>query len=370
MPKVAYLPQNAFNGCSALNTANILSCSVIADSAFKDCAALQSIQIHPERIESIGNKAFWGCSSLTSPWEFLNSKMTIADSAFIGCTSLKRIRLRREVPSSEGQFAENMVVYVPMGSKEKYQNILPQCTIYGEYNKNDKEYQDILSMYGLYNQIDFKPLVDVESDAPWTENNVLTDASQLSANFADEYEGSLGALVDSSDESYFLSAWDADNPNEDYHYIQADLKKGCKAFNITFKRRSTNDNSAPTRVHVFVTNTLDDDNSWIDLGRDTLIYNDLTASINANYHAGVRYVRLQVEATADNAKENGNLYFALNKLDITPCRVNTPILKWDDGIYYAVKNNSFENGPSQVGNFENYLKGLTNGQFGDNSTPR
>ena len=369
MPKVAYLPQNTFNGCSALNTANILSCSVIADSAFKDCAALQSIQIHPERIESIGNKAFWGCSSLTSPWEFLNSKMTIADSAFIGCTSLKRIRLRREVPSSEGQFAENMVVYVPMGSKEKYQNILPQCTIYGEYNKNDKEYQDILSMYGLYNQIDFRPLVDVEMDAPWTENNVLTDASQLSANFADEYEGSLGALVDSSDESYFLSAWDADNPNEDYHYIQADLKKGCKAFNITFKRRSTNDNSAPTRVHVFVTNTLDDDNSWIDLGRDTLIYNDLTASINANYHARVRYVRLQVEATADNAKENGNLYFALNKLDITPCRVNTPILKWDDGIYYAVKNNSFENGPSQVGNFENYLKGLTNGQFGDNSTP-
>ena len=369
MPKVAYLPQNTFNGCSALNTANILSCSVIADSAFKDCAALQSIQIHPERIESIGNKAFWGCSSLTSPWEFLNSRMTIADSAFIGCTSLKRIRLRREVPSSEGQFAENMVVYVPMGSKEKYQNILPQCTIYGEYNKNDKEYQDILSMYGLYNQIDFKPLVDVESDAPWTENNVLTDASQLSANFADGYEGSLGALVDSSDDSYFLSAWDADNPNEDYHYIQADLKKGCKAFNITFKRRENSDALAPTKVHVFVTNTSDDDNSWIDLGSDTLIYNDLTASINANYHARVRYVRLQVEATAGNAKENGNLYFALNELDITPCRVNTPILKWDDGIYYAVKNNSFENGPSQVGNFENYLKGLTNGQFGDNSTP-
>ena len=369
MPKVAYLPQNTFNGCSALNTANILSCSVIADSAFKDCAALQSIQIHPERIELIGNKAFWGCSSLTSPWEFLNSDMMIADSAFIGCTSLKEIRLRSEDPSSEGQFAENMVVYVPMGSKEKYQNILPQCTIYEEYVKTGQECKDLLSMYDLYNQNDFKPLVDEGADAPWTENNVLTDASQLSANFADEHEGSLGALVDSSDESYFLSAWDVDNPNEDYHYIQADLKKGCKAFNITFKRRENSDALAPTKVHVFVTNTSDDDNSWIDLGSDTLIYNDLTASINANYHARVRYVRLQVEATAGNAKENGNLYFALNKLDITPCRVNTPILKWDDGIYYAVKNNSFENDPSQVGNFENYLKGLTNGQLGDNSTP-
>ena len=367
---VTSIGENAFKGSSSLTSFSIpKSVTTIGKAAFKDCAALQSIQIHPERIESIGNKAFWGCSSLTSPWEFLNSNMTIADSAFIGCTSLKKIRLRREVPSSEGQFAENMVVYVPMGSKEKYQNILPQCTIYEDYNKNDKETQDILSMYDLYNQIDFRPLFDEGADAPWTENNVLTDASQLSANFADGYEGSLGALVDSSDDSYFLSAWDADNPNEDYHYIQADLKKGCKAFNITFKRRENSDALAPTKVHVFVTNTSDDDNSWIDLGSDTLIYNDLTASINANYHARVRYVRLQVEATAGNAKENGNLYFALNELDITPCRVNTPILKWDDGIYYAVKNNSFENGPSQVGNFENYLKGLTNGQFGDNSTP-
>ena len=367
---VTSIGENAFKGSSSLTSFSIpKSVTTIGKAAFKDCAALQSIQIHPERIESIGNKAFWGCSSLTSPWEFLNSNMTIADSAFIGCTSLKKIRLRREVPSSEGQFAENMVVYVPMGSVEKYQNILPQCTIYGDYVKTGQECKDLLSMYDLYNQNDFRPLVDVESDAPWTENNVLTDASQLSANFADEYEGSLGALVDSSDDSYFLSAWDADNPNEDYHYIQADLKKGCKAFKITFKRRENSDALAPTKVHVFVTNTSDDDNSWIDLGSDTLIYNDLTASINANYHAKVRYVRLQVEATADNAKENGNLYFALNKLDITPCRVNTPILKWDDGIYYAVKNNSFENGPSQVGNFENYLKGLTNGQFGDNSTP-
>ena len=367
---VTSIGENAFKGSSSLTSFSIpKSVTTIGKAAFKDCAALQSIQIHPERIELIGNKAFWGCSSLTSPWEFLNSDMMIADSAFIGCTSLKEIRLRREVPSSEGQFAENMVVYVPMGSKEKYQNILPQCTIYEEYVKTGQECKDLLSMYDLYNQNDFKPLVDEGADAPWTENNVLTDASQLSANFADEHEGSLGALVDSSDESYFLSAWDADNPNEDYHYIQADLKKGCKAFKITFKRRENSDALAPTKVHVFVTNTLDGDNNWIDLGSDTLIYNDLTASINANYHARVRYVRLQVEATAGNAKENGNLYFALNELDITPCRVNTPILKWDDGIYYAVKNNSFENGPSQVGNFENYLKGLTNGQFGDNSTP-
>ncbi len=337
IPNVKSLGNNTFKGCSALKKANILACESISDSVFKDCAALQSIQIKTESLRSIGKAAFAGCSSLTSPWEFLNSDMTIADSAFIGCTSLKKIRVRRNEPSSNYQFAENLVVYVPEGSKETYQNVLPKCTIYEDYNKNGQKYQDLLSLYDSYNQIDFKPLVDEEADAPWTEGNVLTDVSQLSANFVDEYEGSLDALVDSSDDSYFMSAWDADNPNEDYHYIQADLKKGCKAFNITFKRRSIDDNSAPTKVHVFATNTLDDDNSWIDLGTYTLEYNGLTASINANYYAKVRYVKLQVEATVDNTKENGNLFFALNKLDIAPCRLNTSIPKWDDGLYHAIE---------------------------------
>lgn len=362
IPNVQSLGNNTFKGCSALKKANVLACESISDSVFKDCAALQSIQIKTESLGYIGKAAFAGCSSLTSPWEFLNSDMTIADSAFIGCTSLKKLRVRRNKPYSNCQFAENMVVYVPEGSKETYQNVLPQCTIYEDYSKNGQKYQDLLSLYDSYNQIDFKPLVDEEADAPWTESNVLTDVSQLSANYVDEYEGSLDALVDESDDSYFMSAWDVDNPNGDYHYIQADLKKGCKAFNITFKRRSTDDNSAPTKVHVFATNTLDDDNSWIDLGTYTLEYNGLTASINANYYAKVRYVRLQVEATVDNTKENGNLFFALNKLDITPCRLNTSIPKWDDGICYAMEDN-----PLTLYK-ENFLKG-TNPVYANNNSP-
>lgn len=342
IPDVKSLGNNTFNGCSALKKANVLACESISDSVFKDCAALQSIQIKTESLGKIGKAAFAGCSSLTSPWEFLNSDMTIDNGAFIGCTSLKKIRVRRNWPYSNLQFAENLVVYVPEGCKENYQDVLPQCTIYEDYRKNSQKYQDLLSLYDSYNQIDFKPLVDEEADAPWTKSNVLTDVSQLSANYVDEYEGSLDALVDDSDDSFYISAWDADNPNEDYHYIQADLKKGCKAFNITFKRRSTDDNSAPTRVHVFVTNTLDDDNSWIDLGTYRLEYNNLTASINANCYAKVRYVKLQVEATVDNTKVNGNLYFALNKLDISPCRLNTSIPKWDDGLYYAIENTSGE----------------------------
>ena len=338
LPLVTSIGNEAFCGCSALKMADIPSCYVIADSVFRGCTALQSVQLQADSLKSIGKSAFEGCSSLMSPWEFLNSSMTIADRAFVGCSNLKKIRVRRQDPSSEGLFAENMVVYVPQGSKENYQTLLPQCTIYEDYDKNDEEYKNVLSLYDSYNQIDFKPLVDEETDAPWTEDNVLTDVSQLTANYADEFEGSLDALVDSSDDSYFLSAWDADNPNEDYHYIQADLKKGCKAFNVTFKRRSTDDNSAPTKVHVFVASTLDDENSWIDLGIDTLIYNDLTASVNVNYYKKLRYVRLQVEATADNTKENGNLFFALNKLDITPC-CPTSVSKWDDGLYYAIEAN-------------------------------
>ena len=336
IPLLVSLQANTFSGCSALKKANIQSCSVIGDGAFDGCTALQSIQVQTDSLKSIGKRAFKNCSSLTSPWEFLNRSMTIADSAFIGCLNLKKIRVRREDPSLDDLFAENMVVYVPEGCKETYQSALPQCTIYEDYN--GQKYQEIISMYKSYNQPDFKPLVDEEADVPLTGNNVLIDASQLTANFADEFEGSLDALVDSSDNSFYLSAYDADNPNEDYHYIQADLKKGYMAFNITFKRRNTNDKSAPTKVHVFATNAPDDDNSWIDLGIDTLVYNDLTASIYASCYEKVRYVRLQVEATVDNTKEYGNLFFALNKLDIKPCRLSTSIPKWDDGSYYAIKN--------------------------------
>ena len=351
----AFIYPGAFAGCSSLKTVNIEKCSRIADEAFKDCIALQRVQMPTESLSSIGRKAFAGCKNLTYPWEFLGENTRIYSGAFTGCTSLKKIRVRRKIPYNEDcrsyiYFAgTGTIVYVPDGYGYIYKSILPQCTIYEDYEKGGKQYEDLLTLYNSCNELDYQPLAHEKTS--WTGNNVLTDASQLSANFIDDYEGSLDALVDNSDDTYFLSAWDKDNPNEDYHYIQADLKKGYNGLNISFKRRNTSDPSAPTKVHVFGTNTPNDENSWIDCGNYSLNYSRLDASINSYCYDKVRYLRLQVEATTDNAKENGNIFFALNKLNIKPCDFKSSISKWDDGLYYAMTkapNKDFLSGTNPV----------------------
>lgn len=332
---------SAFAGCSGLKTVKLSSSEgEIPDALFKDCSELQRVEINNRKLYKIGSEAFMNCKKLTYPWEFLYEYVNIGKDAFTGCTSLKKIRVRHVLPlnSYSGEtFAANTIVYVPHGCKKQYQTILPKCTIYEDYDKESSEYKKLLSLYNSYNELDYQPLVRNDLS---TGDNVLTEASQLSANFIDDYEGSLDALVDNSDDTYFLSPWDKDNPTKAYHYIQADLKKAYKSLNISFKRRNTSDPSAPTKVRVFVTNTPNDENSWIDCGITSLNYNGLEATINSHYYDKMRYVRLQVEATADNVKENGNLFFALNKLVIKPSSFNVPIEKWDDGLYYAIKDES------------------------------
>ena len=327
---------SAFAGCSGLKTVKFYHSNEIPDALFKDCSELQRVEINNRKLYKIGSEAFMNCKKLTYPWEFLYEYVDIGKDAFTGCTSLKKIRVRRLRYPGE-TFAANTIVYVPHGCKNQYQAILPKCTIYEDYDKESSEYKKLLSLYNSYNELDYQPLV--RNDLR-TGDNVLTEASQLSANFIDDYEGSLDALVDNSDDTYFLSPWDKDNPTKAYHYIQADLKKAYKSLNISFKRRNTSDPSAPTKVRVFVTNTPNDENSWIDCGIASLKYNGLEATINSHYYDKMRYVRLQVEATKDNAKDNGNLFFALNKLVIKPSSFNVPIEKWDDGLYYAIKDES------------------------------
>ena len=329
---------SAFAGCSGLKTVKLSSSSwYIPDALFKDCSELQRVEINNRKLHKIGSEAFMNCKNLTYPWEFLNEDLNIGKDAFTGCTSLKKIRVRRVLRYPGETFAANTIVYVPHGCKKQYQTILPKCTIYEDYDKESSEYKKLLSLYNSYNELDYQPLVRNDLS---TGDNVLTEASQLSANFIDDYEGSLDALVDNSDDTYFLSPWDKDNPTKAYHYIQADLKKAYKSLNISFKRRNTSDPSAPTKVRVFVTNTPNDENSWIDCGIASLNYNGLEATINSHYYDKMRYVRLQVEATTDNAKDNGNLFFALNKLVIKPSSFNVPIEKWDDGLYYAIRDES------------------------------
>ena len=82
-------------GCQ--NTIIPSSVTSIGESAFYDCSSLTSITI-PNSVTSIGNFAFSGCSSLTSI-TIPNSVTSIGDKAFSYCSSLTTITIPNSVTS-------------------------------------------------------------------------------------------------------------------------------------------------------------------------------------------------------------------------------------------------------------------------------
>ena len=144
----------AFAYCKRLTSLSIPnSVTTIGNSAFAFCKALTSVVI-PYSVTTIGSTAFEECSNLTSV-TISNSVTTIQPSAFSKCESLKSLTLGNSVnsmdgafygcshleniysmiedpdPISEGTFSyyyngnsefSSAILYVPIGSKEKYKN--------------------------------------------------------------------------------------------------------------------------------------------------------------------------------------------------------------------------------------------------------
>ena len=86
----------AFYGCSSLTSVTIGSrVTSIGDFAFQYCNSLTSINI-PDSVTSIGDSAFYDCSSLTSI-NIPDSVTSIGDSAFYNCSSLKSTTIGKGV---------------------------------------------------------------------------------------------------------------------------------------------------------------------------------------------------------------------------------------------------------------------------------
>ena len=157
-------------------------------------------------------------------------------------------------------------------------------------------------------------------EAPYAEKDgLITDASQLSSNAIEPTEGSLAELIDNDITTYFHSTWSQNNATGAKHYLQVDLNDAYRQIALKYSKRQVEvDNGSPVTLHVYVTNTPEDENSWTDLGTKTCAYNydfGNTGLLPLNFgDTAYRHIRLTVEETTGNSQTNGNLFFYWSEL--------------------------------------------------------
>ena len=168
--KVRMIPENAFEGCTGLavvqfdsrsdntplsflyssfrNCSNLQRITLpeftdsIGSEAFAQCTKLKSIVI-PQSVKTIGENAFYGCTGLTSVT--ISEGVKTINSAFGRCTGLTSVTIPASVEAMNGAFsgctgllsvislimnpssinidhAAAATLYVPRGTKEKYQS--------------------------------------------------------------------------------------------------------------------------------------------------------------------------------------------------------------------------------------------------------
>ena len=104
------------------------SVTSIGDEAFYDCSSLESVTI-PNSVTSIGDDAFTYCSNLASV-TIPNSVTSIGNYAFFYCNDLKTIYMQCEVPiKCNPEFSDKILketaLYVPTGTKTLYKIVDP-----------------------------------------------------------------------------------------------------------------------------------------------------------------------------------------------------------------------------------------------------
>ena len=142
---ITSIGRKAFYGCTSLSSITIPnSVTEIGNHAFDDCSSLTSITI-PNSVTSIGYSAFSDCSSLTSI-TIPNSVTSIGSWAFSYCSSLTSITIPNSVTSiGENVFAScSALEYLSIPNSVQYASE-------GDYNNEVYYSEGFSSILGCYN---------------------------------------------------------------------------------------------------------------------------------------------------------------------------------------------------------------------------
>ena len=113
----------AFYNCSALTSVTIPnSVTTIGEYAFHDCSNLTSVTI-PNSVTTIGEAAFAGCSVLTSV-TIPNSVTTIGEAAFVDCSALTSVTIPNSVTTIRGNaFSDCIYNHRTTKTNQKYPSV-------------------------------------------------------------------------------------------------------------------------------------------------------------------------------------------------------------------------------------------------------
>lgn len=95
-PYIMRVPANAFKGFAGLKSVILTGGLSVGESAFSNCVNLETVVSAGERLQAIGDYAFYGCTSLKSVL-LERGVSTIGNYAFNGCTSLENVTFENGV---------------------------------------------------------------------------------------------------------------------------------------------------------------------------------------------------------------------------------------------------------------------------------
>jgi hypothetical protein len=174
---VTSIGEKAFYECSTLTSIELpASVTTIGDYAFCGCESLTSIEL-PQSVTTIVKGAFAYCISLTNI-ELPASLTLIGDYAFEGCAALEKVTsLNPEPPTiAEGVFSDCpiLAIYVPLDAIERYQ----AADGWKDYKIVDIAYKDFVTYFrvdGIYYHVtsDTDKSVEVTSGVPAYTGDVV-----------------------------------------------------------------------------------------------------------------------------------------------------------------------------------------------------